>query len=578
MNAKAVKRCAAFIAAVMLVSTIPSVVAAESSAVPAGSAVVVSANEEAQESIVYFVNHEDPTKISSVASFLAKPTAYSKDGVNYLRVDVQQVYDVKLTVDGKEGTKVGEYTATVQGRNGAQEVTYFTFDYVVDSLTETIEANTTYMVPEYFTEPQSHDLYVVINNDSGEAVKGLSAAIATAEAAEPKTEALTAAVAKAKKVNSLLTPKADLEAALSDLTKAAQENPTNAFVYYVNDSDPSKLSSMAAYLANPKSFQKDGKSYLRLDVMQKFDVKVLVEEKEGEKVAEYVTTVQGRQGAEEVTFVTFDFEVADLAKTVSASASYFVPEVFEEPQSHTISIVVNDNKDAELSNAKAAVALAEAAAQQTEELKAAIAATKEAATYLNTAARIQSAADALLQAIGEVNVFADTEQHWARTDIAKLYAQGIVNGYENGQFAPDKAMTRAEFTKLVVTSLDLPAAEQELAFADNDKIAAWAAEFVQRAVAAKVITGYADNTFAPQDTVSRAEAAVILVKALKLSTENAPELTFADSDAIPAYAKPYVAVAVEKGLIEGVGNNTFAPNADASRAQATAILLRALEL
>ncbi|QNK59260.1 S-layer homology domain-containing protein [Paenibacillus sp. PAMC21692] len=578
MNSKAVKRFAAFIAAVMLVGTIPAVVAAESSAVTTGSAVVTSAKEETQESIVYFVNYEDTTKISSVASFLAKPSTYSKDGVNYLRVDVQQVYDVKLTVAGKEGVKVGEYTTTVQGRNGAQEVTYFTFDYVVDSFTEVIKANTTYMVPDYFTEPQSHDLYVVINNDSSEAVKGLSAAIATADAAEPKAEALTAALSKAKKANSLLTPKADLEAALADLTKATQENPTNAFVYYVNDSDPSKLSSMAAYLANPKSYQKDGNSYLRLDVMQKYDVKVLVEEKEGAKVAEYATTVQGRQGAEEVTFVTFDFEVSDLAATLSASASYFVPGVFEEPQSHTISIVVNQNKDAELSKAKAAVALAEAAVEQTDELKAAITAANEAATYLNTAANIESATDALLQAIGNVNVFADTEKHWAQNDIAQLYAQGIVNGYENGQFAPGKAMTRAEFTKLVVTSLNIPATEKELAFADNDKIAAWASDFVKRAVAAEVITGYADNTFAPQDTVSRAEAAVILVKALKLSTENAPELTFADSDAIPAYAKPYVAVAVEKGLIEGVGNNTFAPGADASRAQAAAIILRALAL
>lgn len=578
MNAKVVKRLAAFIAAVMIVGTVPAVVAAESSAVPTSQEAVTSVKEEAEGSIVYFVNYEDTTKISSVASFLANAGTYSKDGVNYLRVDVQQVYDVKLTVGGKEGTKVGEYTTTVQGRNGAQEVTYFTFDYEVESFTEAITANTTYMVPDYFTEPQSHDLYVVINNDSSEAVKGLSAAIATAEAAEPKTEALTAALANAKKINSLLTAKTDLEAALNELTAATKENPTNAHVYYVNDSDPSKISSMAAYLANPQSYKKDGKSYLRLDVMQKYDVTVLVEEKEGAKVAEYETTVQGRQGAEEVTFVTFDFEVSDLAATLSASASYFVPGVFDEPQSHTISIVVNNNIDAELSKAKEVTALAEAAVEQSEELKAAIAAAKEAATYLNTAATIQSATDALQQALGKVNVFADTEQHWAQAEIAQLYAEGIVNGYEDGSFVPNKAMTRAEFTKLVVSSLNLPAAEQELTFADNDKIADWAVDYVKRAVAAKVITGYGNNNFAPQYTVSRAEAAVILVKALKLSIENAPELTFADSESIPAYAKPYVAVAVEKGLIEGVGNNTFAPNADASRAQAAAIILRALSL
>jgi len=573
MSNKFVKKGAAFLAAAMLVSSIPAVATAAEA-----TAVVTSATDEAQAAIIHFVNFEDTTKKSSVATFLANPKTYTKDGKSYLRLDVQQVYDVKLTVAGKEGTKVAEYKATVQGRNGAQEVTYFTFDYAIESLTETITANTTYMVPSVFTEPQSHDLYIVVNNDIDEVIKQLGAAIAAAEAAEPKAEPLTEALAKAKAVNNLLTKKSDMEAALTALTKAAAENVTNAHVYYVNDSDSSKISSMAAYLANPKTYVKDGVSYLRVDVMQKYDVAVLVEGKEGKKVAEYTTTVQSRQGSEEVTFFTFDYVVENLAAAFSASASYFVPEYFTEPQSHSIKVVVNNNIDAELANIQTKVKLAEAAAGQTDDLKASIEKAKQAATYLNTKANILEAADELVVALSAVNVFGDTEKHWAKSIISEAYANGMVNGYENGNYAPDKTMNRAEFTKLVVSGLNLPAAEQELTFADNDQIADWAAASVKAAVAAGVITGYENNTFAPSKNVSRAELAVMVVKALGLSVDKAPELTFADAAAIPAYAKPYVAVAVEKGLVQGVGNNTFAPAKTATRAEAAAIVLRAANL
>lgn len=565
-----VKKCAALLTAVTIAGSAPLVISAEGAA-----PVVTSITEEAAPAIIHFVNYEDPTKHSSIGTFLANPKIYTKDDKNILRIDVQQVYDVTLTVAGKEGVKVDEYNTTVQGRNGAQEVTYFTFDYEVESFSEIIEANTTYMVPGVFKEPQAHDVYIVINNDIDEVFEQLGAAIAAAEAAEPKSEALTEALANAKEVNSLLAKKADIEAALADLTTAIAENPTNAHVYFVNESDPSKISSMAAYLANPKTYEKDGVSYLRVDVMQKYDVNVMVEGKEGEKVAEYTAMVPGRQGVEETTFFTFDYAVEDFDAILTASASYFVPGFFEEPQSHSIYVVVNNDIDAEKAAIQEKIALAEAAAEQTEDLKAAIEQAKEANSYLNSKENIQQAIDALVQSLSEVNVFADTEQHWAQSAIAQAYAQGIVSGYGNGNYAPDQTVTRAEFTRLAAAGLNLPAAEQELTFADNDQIADWAVQSVKNAVAAGVISGYEDNTFAPGKNLSRAELAVMVVKALGLSAEDAPELQFDDAADIPEFAKPYVAVAAENGLVHGVGNNTFAPSKAVTRAEAATIILRA---
>lgn len=571
MKSKIAKKTTALLTAVMLLGSTPTLVLAQDTA-------AVSVTEEAQSALVHFVNYDDPTKTSSVATFLANPKVYTKDGKSFFRVDVQQVYSVTLTVAGKEGVKVAEYDTTVRGRNGVQEVTYFTFDYEVEDLSEVILANTTYMVPGVFTEPQSHNLYIVINNDIDEVLEQLGAAIAAAEAAEPKSEALANALAKAREVNNLLAKKADIEEALAELSKQTAENPTNAHVYFVNNSDPSKISSMASYLANPKTYVKDGVSYLRLDVMQKYDVKVTVEGQEGVKAGEYTTVVQGRQGAEEVTFYTFDYAVEDLSVVLAASASYFVPGFFTEPQSHTISIVVNVDIDEELAALREKIARAEAAAEQTEALEAALALARQADSYLSSREEIQQATDALVQATGEVNVFADTEHHWAKSTLARAYARGLVSGDGKGNYAPDQRMSRSEIARLIATGFDLPSADEEVTFADEDEIPDWAAEAVHKAVAAGVMTGFEDNTFAPDREVSRAELVVMVVKALQLNVDESFEPEFADAADIPEDAKPYVAVAAEKGIVNGVGNDMFAPSKPVTRAEAATIVLRALEL
>lgn len=571
MKSKIAKKTTALLTAVMLLGSTPTLVLAQDTA-------AVSVTEEAQSALVHFVNYDDPTKTSSVATFLANPKVYTKDGKSFFRVDVQQVYSVTLTVAGKEGVKVAEYDTTVRGRNGVQEVTYFTFDYEVEDLSEVILANTTYMVPGVFTEPQSHNLYIVINNDIDEVLEQLGAAIAAAEAAEPKSEALANALAKAREVNNLLAKKADIEEALAELSEQTAENPTNAHVYFVNNSDPSKISSMASYLANPKTYVKDGVSYLRLDVMQKYDVKVTVEGQEGVKAGEYTTVVQGRQGAEEVTFYTFDYAVEDLSAVLAASASYFVPGFFTEPQSHTISIVVNVDIDEELAALREKIARAEAAAEQTEALEAALALARQADSYLSSREEIQQATDALVQATGEVNVFADTEHHWAKSTLARAYARGLVSGDGKGNYAPDQRMSRSEIARLIATGFDLPSADEEVTFADEDEIPDWAAEAVHKAVAAGVMTGFEDNTFAPDREVSRAELVVMVVKALQLNVDESFEPEFADAADIPEDAKPYVAVAAEKGIVNGVGNDMFAPSKPVTRAEAATIVLRALEL
>lgn len=568
MKSKVLRRLSSVVVAAMLVGSVPAFALAE-------EAQVISAQLNDEQSIVHFVNSSDTSKLSAMASYISNAKSYVKDGVTYLRMDVQQVYDVKITVEGQEGVKVGEYVATVEGRGGAQEVTFFTIDYAVKDATAIIEAEASYFVPNVFTEPQVHGLFVVLGNDINVAKAELDATIEAAKEVEAPSAAVTTALAAAEKVNNYVTKKADLEAALKTLKTALAENPAAAQVYFVNESDPSKLSAMANYIANPKTYTKDGVTYLRLDVQQVYDVKVLIEDKEGTKAGEYVTTVVGRGGPEQVTMFTFDYALTDATAVIKGSASYFVPGVFTEPQAHDLDIVIGHNVDAE----KAQLAKALNVAGKVEEPSAALITAIQQATaansYLKTNEEIAAATAQLVQEVAKQVSFSDVNEHWAKATIQEAVASGIAEGYVDGSFKPNQQVTRAEFTKLIASALNLPAASGELTFSDKDSIQAWALPFVQQSVQAGIINGYEDGTFKANNNITRSEMAVMVVKALDLELEEAATLEFTDNDSIPAYAKPYVATAVKHGLIEGLGDGSFGGKHTATRAQAVTIIVRA---
>ncbi len=90
-----------------------------------------------------------------------------------------------------------------------------------------------------------------------------------------------------------------------------------------------------------------------------------------------------------------------------------------------------------------------------------------------------------------------------------------------------------------------------------------------------VVDGYGGGVFGPEDSVTREQFAKLLVLSVGIDVSGAiTGLDFADNFQISNWAKPYVAVAVEKGLIAGLGNNMFAPRANVTRAQALTMIAR----
>ncbi|WP_171683458.1 S-layer homology domain-containing protein [Paenibacillus planticolens] len=173
--------------------------------------------------------------------------------------------------------------------------------------------------------------------------------------------------------------------------------------------------------------------------------------------------------------------------------------------------------------------------------------------------------------------FSDVIGHWAEESIKQAAAKVIVDGYADGTFNPNGEITRAQFAVMLARALKLEGNGAALAFTDKESIGDWANRGIAQAVQAGIVKGYSDGSFRPNAQISRAEMVMMIANALNLAANTNAATAFADHADIPAWAKAAVAATVESGIVQGVGDNKFAPNQTATRAQAAVILLRALE-
>lgn len=172
--------------------------------------------------------------------------------------------------------------------------------------------------------------------------------------------------------------------------------------------------------------------------------------------------------------------------------------------------------------------------------------------------------------------FSDVEGHWAKEQIEDWSGKGLVSGYDDGTFKPERGVTRAEFITFVNRAYGLTAKVR----ADFSDVSPqdWFAEEVAKAVAAGYISGYDDGTMRPAAEISRLEAAVILYKVLRLgSLDNERWVAgFNDSGSIAAWGREYVNSAVAGGYFSGYPDGTFKPDRVITRAETVALLGKAV--
>ncbi|MFB9274980.1 cadherin-like beta sandwich domain-containing protein [Cohnella cellulosilytica] len=170
--------------------------------------------------------------------------------------------------------------------------------------------------------------------------------------------------------------------------------------------------------------------------------------------------------------------------------------------------------------------------------------------------------------------FNDVEGHWAASAIVQASAAGIASGYSDGTFRPNAPITRAEFAVMLVKALGIRGEGTELRFSDNSAIGGWAKNEIALAVKAGIISGYSNGAFRPNALITRAEMAVMLSNAQHAKPETNGSTTFADDAEIPAWSKGAIRSIAEQGIVQGRGGNRYAPMATASRAEAIVVLLK----
>nr|WP_233167754.1 S-layer homology domain-containing protein [Paenibacillus roseus] len=171
-------------------------------------------------------------------------------------------------------------------------------------------------------------------------------------------------------------------------------------------------------------------------------------------------------------------------------------------------------------------------------------------------------------------------QAWSGRQIQVLAAKGIIQGKKEGVFAPADRVTRAEFAKMLVEALDLDNSLAKQNFSDV-KSTDWFAPYVAAAAESGIINGRTATTFAPNATITRAEMATMVSRALKATAGlkdvedvKAALANFSDAEDVHSTLQSGVALASSKGLIIGAGGQ-FRPNATANRAEAAVIIYRA---
>ncbi|MCR8633681.1 S-layer homology domain-containing protein [Paenibacillus radicis (ex Xue et al. 2023)] len=167
--------------------------------------------------------------------------------------------------------------------------------------------------------------------------------------------------------------------------------------------------------------------------------------------------------------------------------------------------------------------------------------------------------------------------HWAAEVIRELASKQIISGTGENVFAPERNVSRAEFTALIARALNLKAATSST-FEDVQS-SDWFASEVSKAVKAGLVNGRDEGHFDPTAPVTREEMTSIVMRAYALhagkpaSTE-AP--TFADEASIADWAAGDVKKAAALGLIQGRSKDSFAPQGLTTRAEAAQVLYRLL--
>ncbi|MGO4107879.1 S-layer homology domain-containing protein [Paenibacillus sp. YAF4_2] len=170
--------------------------------------------------------------------------------------------------------------------------------------------------------------------------------------------------------------------------------------------------------------------------------------------------------------------------------------------------------------------------------------------------------------------------HWAEVAVKSLSAKHIITGVDNQHYAPNRNITRAEFATMMMRAVDWTGNASDEAGTNPFKDVPnglYYTDAVTRAASLGIVSGYS-GAFRPNDTITREEAVVALMRAVKyfdLSASDKAAPVFADAKQISAWATDAVNKAWSAGLMEGDGK-LFHPKQQLTRAEVAVMMNRLL--
>ena len=211
------------------------------------------------------------------------------------------------------------------------------------------------------------------------------------------------------------------------------------------------------------------------------------------------------------------------------------------------------------------------------------AAAEEVLANAETAAEVKAASQSLTYASEGLTLkpqisFTDVkENHWFYNAVMYAAGKAIFKGNPDGSFAPNKAITRAEFVMVLANYSGEDYSNEECSKFSDVKSSAWYYHAVAWAANRGIVSGMSADKFAPTGTITRQDLCLMLTNYLKykgVTIDNAVSEPFADDAKIGKWAYDAVYVIKSIGVVSGMGANEFQPRGNATRAQVAQMMMK----
>lgn len=161
---------------------------------------------------------------------------------------------------------------------------------------------------------------------------------------------------------------------------------------------------------------------------------------------------------------------------------------------------------------------------------------------------------------------------WAYRYINQLACQRVVSGYNDGTFRPLNSTSRAQLVKMIVLAEGWTLTNPTQPTYRDVGVAHIFYRYIETATARGIVSGYKDDTFRPDDDVSRAQVAKMIVRSRNWPMRVVSPVALCDVP-VDHWARDYVQVAIERGVFTGYGDGCFRPDEPATRAQLAKVIV-----